>query len=568
MNKATSFQNWNATPKKAESIAYINKNTADAAKEDARIEELANGALKSAKEMMKDMKSQGLLFHEEKDGKDVTAKAVVKVEPALDKTKPETKVFQGKKVTDYPPKLNANGEQIYNVSVTIYHGSQNLTLFGGQRVDDEGKVALTGMRWSNFNRNNPKASPNAVGNDAIQASKASSELKALAQAIEDGGYISDRDVAVSSKTDLSDAHAKELVGGMKRAVKEIVQDMKKQDKMLMLTSQDGSATYPAKAFISAIPRKDKDGNLVVQNEQQQFWVQASLRKDNDSLVLFGGSAVGEDGKLPIRGMKFGQYNEDSPADSINIVGNAKIQESDIVPAEFKELAQAITDGGYITEAEYSELRNFAYELNTEVFQTKVEVEVENEDGTTEMKEKKLLNASYTPETDREDGEGTYAENVMIFNKAQPEVLVKFTDTDEYGHSVAAINTAYTNVEVGTTDDGKPIYETVPKSDPSDKAAMVFINSAEDVVNFLPNLPELHEAIARFMPDDISLESIHDALEAAGAEGVEVSGITEKAGQTVTDENGVEVEVDGFDNGQSEDYGDFEGFEDFDGEVPF
>lgn len=561
--------NWNATPKKAESIAYINKNTVDAMKGDTRIEELANGTLKSAKEMMKDMKEQGLLFHEEKDGKDTTAKAVVKVEPALDKTKPIETVFQGKKVTDYPPKLNANGEQIYNVNVTIYHGNQNLTIFGGQKVDEEGKVALTSMRWSQFNRNNPKASPNAVGNDAIQASKATPELKALADAIEKGGYISDRDVEISEKADLSTDRAKNLAMGMKRAAKEVVQEMKKQDKIPMLTTKDGKSTYPAKAYVGVTKRLDKEsGEPVIQNGEQQYWVQATIRKGIDSLVMFGGSALDENGKLPIHGLKYGQYNEESPKESINIMGNDKIQESDIVPAEFKSLAQAITDSGLITEVQHSELKNFAYELNTEVFHTKVNVEVENDDGTKEMKEKKLLNASYTPETPKEDGSGTYPENVTIFNKAQPEVFVKLTNTDEYGHSVAAINKKFTNIEVGRTDDGKPIYETVPKSDPSDKAALVYINSPEDIANFLPNIPELHEAIARFIPDDISLESIHDALEAVGAEEVVIDNIVEKAGQTVTDERGNEVEVDGFDSGQSDDYG-FDDYEDInDDDIPF
>lgn len=573
--------NWSKEQSMADRPAYINKNTD---MDDPRIAELAHAAEKAALAMMKDMKNQGLIFMtEDSQGKPKQAKAVVKVEPALDKQNGREVVFQGKKEMDYPPKLDKNGNQIYNINVSIYHGAQNLTLFGSQQVNADGKLDFTQMRWSHFNRNNPKNSPSAVGNEEIQASKASPELKALADAIDKGEYIKDWDVAISTKTKEAIEKAEDKQTGKqiatlayvaKLAVKPMVADMKKQDVMPYLTSKAGNQ-YKGNAYISITPRLDKDTQeqTVDSEGNKQFWVQAVIRKDNDSLVIFGTPTYenGMPASLNLNGMKFSQFNEESPADSLNIMGNANIQASDAVPAEFKKLAQAIEDGGYIEPMAYSELRQFAYELNTEVFHEKVMVDVtDKETGETSKQEKRLLNASYSAPTEKEDGSGMYPESVMIFNKAQPEILVKLTDTEDYGHTVAAINTAFTQVEDGVDENGKVHYKTVEKTDPNEKSAFLFINTAEDVADFLPNLPELHEAIARFMPDDISLESIRDAIgDVAPADIDNISETTEQ--KQMTDENGKAVEVDGFDAGQiddfiPDDFGDFESIDD--GDVPF
>jgi len=546
--------NWNAQPNKAESVAYINKNVDT---DDPRTNELAEGMLKAIKDVMNDMKAQGLLFQDEVNGKTVTAKAVVKVAPALDKEHGEQVIVNGKKQMSYPQKMNDNGEPIFNVSATIYHGMQNLTIFGGQKVNEEtGKVDLTSMRWSHYNRNNPQNSPSAKGNAEIQASKASSELKAIAQAIEDFGYLRDLDVALSEKkVDKDDKDALAVAQAMRNTVKPLVQDMKEKHMMPELTSQSGK-TYYGKAFIEVQPKMAKDENGKYTDKQAfsedgkpQYWVKAGIRKDNDTLYLVGGSAIREDNTVSIYGMQFQSYNPDSPADSIR-VKQEDIQTSNDVPNEFKRLAQAIEDGGYISEYNRSEMRQFAYHLNTEVFKTKVEVEHTNDDGTTEMVEKKLVNANYTPERDREDGkEGTYAEQITLFNKAEPEVLVALSESENYGKSAKAINTALTQVEVGTNDEGKPIYDVVEKTDPSDRAAAFYLNTAEDVANFCPNIPELHEAISEWTGIDI--EQIKDAIENLEVEDVDVENIKE---------SGKVVEVDGFDSGQIDDLGGLEDFE--------
>lgn len=537
--------NWNATPNKAESVAYINKNVD---MDDPKTKELADGMLKSVKEMMTDMKKANLLFEDEVNGKPVTAKAVVKVTLALDKDKGEEIVVSGKKQMSYPPKLNDAGENIYNVSATIYHGNQNLTIFGGQKVNNEGKVELTSMRWGQFNRNNAKNSPSAKGNAEIQASKATPELKALANAIENGGYLRDLDVALSDKKiDKNDKDALAIAQAMRNTVKPIVQDMKEKKLMPELTAESGK-TYFGKAFVEVQPKMAKDENgkytdkqAFTEDGKPQYWVKAGIRKDNDTLYLVGGNAVKEDNTVSIYGMQFQHFNADSPADSVR-VNQDDIQTSDDVPNEFKRLAKAIEDGGYISEYNRSEMRQFAFMLNTEVFKTKVEVEVTNEDGTKEMKEKKLVNASYTPERDREDGQdGKFAEQITLFNKAEPEVLISLSESDNYGKSARAINTALTQVEVGRTNDDKPIYDVVEKSDPSDRAAAFFLNTPDDVANFCPNIPELHEAIAQWTGLDI--EQIRDAIENLGVEDVSVEDIKEDS---------KEVAIDGFDAGQADD----------------
>lgn len=549
--------NWNATPNRAENVAYINKNVDT---DDPKTKELADGMLKAVKDVMNDMKAQGLLFTDKVNGKETTAKAAVKVAFALDKDNGKEIVVNGKKTMSYPPKLNDAGENIYNVSAVIYHhGNQSLTIFGGQKVNEEtGKVDLTSMRWGQFNSKDSSKSLAAKGNAEIQASKASPELKALANAIENGGYLRDLDVALSDKKlDRSDKDALAIAQAMRNTVKPIVQDMKEKKLMPELTSQAGKAYY-GKAFIEVQPKmertedgKSTDKQARYDDGKPQYWVKAGIRKENDTLYLVGGNAIKEDNTVSIYGMQFQSFNENSPADSIR-VRQEDIQNSDAVPSEFKRLAKAIEDGGYISEHNRSEMRNFAFELNTEVFTTKIPVEVTNEDGTKETKEKKLVNASYQPERDREDGqEGKYAESITIFNKVEPEVLVSLMNSEEYGKSAKAINTALTQVEVGKTDDDKPIYDVVEKSDPSDKAAAFFLNTPDDVANFLPNIPELHEAVAKWT--GIDLEQIKDAVENLGVEDANYDNIKE----TTTSK---ETAIDGFDGGQSDDLGSLDDFE--------
>ena len=69
----------------------------------------------------------------------------------------------------------------------------------------------------------------------------------------------------------------------------------------------------------------------------------------------------------------------------------------------------------------------------------------------------------------------------------------------------------------------------------------FINTPEDVANFCPNIPELHEAIAQWTGLDI--EQIRDAIENLGVEDVSVEDIKEDS---------KEVAIDGFDAGQADD----------------
>lgn len=504
-------------PSHRESLAYINKNVD---MKDETIAEIAKAAQKTALEFMKDMKSQGLTFKNtiEKDGKSITktCAASVKVTKATE-IQPVT-LADGSKENLPVQKKNKNGDPIYNTSISISKGAETLQLNCSQYLDGD-KARITSMRWSEFNRQNPKASPSAKGVDEINKSKASPELKAIAVAADKGGYIKSFSdgVQIDKNLDKDDARAVALANAMANSMRELVNDPAVKDSIFDVTiEKDGEEkTFPVSAYVTVSPMKEKDGTPKLNDDKvQQYFVQGSFSNKNETLTVIGSNNIHEDEKgnsVALVGLKATdftggtgnqvQYKAEEIADSP-------------LSAEIKNLASAIEKSGKLYVK--SELRNFAYELNTEVFKTKVMVERKNPDtGKMEDVERKLVNANYK-------NDEQYGESVTLLNRSdktafefdgkavkESDIMVALTNDEQYGHTIKVINNAITPV---LDKDGKPTADIKLRTDKeNERASYTFISNAQDVIDLLPDIPELQEAVARFS-NDFTLEDIKDVKE--------------------------------------------------------
>lgn len=504
-------------PSHRENLAYINKNVD---MKDETVAEIAKAAQKTALEFMKDMKAQGLTFKNtvEKDGKSVTktCAASVKVTKATEKQK--VQLPSGQTVDADVPKLNKNGDPIYNTSISISKGAETLQLNCSQYLDGD-KARITSMRWSEFNRQNPKASPSAKGLDEINKSKASPELKAIAVAADKGGYIKSFSdgVQIDKNLDKDDARAVALANAMANSMRGLVSDPAVKDSIFDVTiEKDGEEkTFPVSAYVTVSPMKEKDGTPKLNDDKvQQYFVQGSFSNKNETLTVIGSNNIHEDEKgnsvalVGLRATDFTggtgnqvQYKAEEIADSP-------------LSAEIKNLASAIEKSGKLYVK--SELRNFAYELNTEVFKTKVMVERKNPDtGKMEDVERKLVNANYK-------NDEQYGESVTLLNRSdktafefdgkavkESDIMVALTNDEQYGHTIKVINNAITPV---LDKDGKPTADIKLRTDKeNERASYTFINNAQDVVDLLPDIPELQEAVAKFS-NDFTLEDVKDVKE--------------------------------------------------------
>ena len=508
-------------PSHRENLAYINKNVD---MKDGTIAEIAKAAQKTALEVMKDMKSQGLTFKNtvEKDGKSITKTCAAAVKVAKATEIQSVTLADGSKQDLPVQKKNKNGDPTYNVSISIAKGSETLQLNCSQYLDGD-KARITSMRWSDFNRQNPKASPSAKGIDEINKSKASPELKAIAVAVDKGGYIkADKGgVQIDKNLDKDDARAVALANAMANSMRELVNDPAVKDSLFDVTiEKDGEEkTFPVSAYVTVSPMKEKDGTPKLNdNKVPQYFVQGGFSNKgsnkNETLTVIGSNNIHEDEKgnsvalVGLRATDFTGGTGNQVQYKQEEIANSPLSD------EIKNLASAIEKSGKLYVK--SELRSFAYELNAEVFKTKVMVEQENPDtGKMEDVERKLLNAKYKNDED-------YGESITIFNKSDKEVpvaenitikesdvMVALTNDEQYGHTIKVINNAITPV---LDENGKPTAEIKLRTDKeSEKPSYTFVNNAQDVVDLLPDLPELQEAVAKFS-NDFTLEDIKDVLE--------------------------------------------------------
>lgn len=517
--------NLNATPTRREKLAYINKNV-DMKNE--TIAEIAKGCQRTATALMEDVKAQGLTFKNErtddKGNKKVsTCSACVKVKPAYEDEKQEATLPNGQKIMVDIPKLNSKGDAIYNATISISKGNETLQFVCSQYLDknEEGKDVgrITSVSWSEFNKANPSASPRAKGVDEISKSdKVSPELKAIAVAVEQKGYIKGYSdgVKIDESIDKNDARANELAKAMASTMRDVVKAMKEQNKLFDVTvEKDGkSSTFPVSAYVKVNPAVQKDGTPILnRNGEQYYHVQASFRKGDENLTLSAYNHIDEESKkVGIYKMELTDFTG-GKNNSVTFSGNKEIQKSPVSP-EIKALADALDKSGFIIER--SELYNFSYHLNTEVFKTKVMVEQENpETGKMEDVEKKLLNAKYRIDDNKN-------ETVTIFNKSKDDtVRILLSESEQYGKTVTSYHDTFTPI---LDKDGKPTSKVRPKENKDEKSAFFFINSAEDVANFTPALPELQQAISEYK--GIDLEEIKDAVKVLEAKAVAEQEVSE------------------------------------------
>ena len=452
---------WKTTPKKNNALAYISKKSS----EDEAAQPLANGMLKAISKVMHDLKAKNLLFTvTDMTGTKSVCKAVVKVTPSLDYQNGTEIFVNGTKIMNYPAIKDDSGNQVYNVSATIYHGTQTLTIFGGKHLNDDGTIPLTSIRWGNYNHNDPKNSESAKGIQEIENSNASPELKAVARELEISGYIRDYDVTFSKKIDNYT-----IASAMKSTIKPLVKLLKDQKAMPLLISKSGLEYY-GNAYIEVQEKPDKTG----------YYVRAGIRKDDETLYINAGTKIHADNTVSLYGVSYQKYNSVCPSDSIR-VPHDEILTSDSVPADFKKLARAIIDSGYLILN--TEMREYAYTLNTEYFKNTVQVKNDQNETVT----KKECNASYKPSEPKKDGNGNWPESITIFNRIEPEIMVVLTDSDMYGRAAKVINTALTEDEEGlhTRENGDP-------------AAYGYIESAGDLTEYLPDSKELRAAVADWL----------------------------------------------------------------------
>lgn len=483
--------NWDISPKKAVSLAYISKNS----DEDGIA--IAEAMCKTMRIVMDDLKKQGVLFYvPDMHGAKIMCKAVVKAAAALDYEHGQQVMLNGKSITSYPPLIDENGEPLHNAMASIYNGTESLTVFAGRTIKEDGTVNLTSIRWGLYNAKNPKESMSVKGIEEIMQSQASQELKKIAQALEWSGYIRDYDVAYNrAKIDNND-----LAYAMKKTVKPIIKILKEGNAMPILISQSGKE-YLGAAFIEV--QQDK-------TRTDKYYVRAGIRKNDETIYIHAGSQKAADGTLPLYSISYQKYNTDWPAESLRVAQD-DIKSSDDISAEMKHTAAAIIDMGVLQL--YTELREYSFKLNTEYFREKVSISQKREDGTYEYIEKKQCYASYTPQ-------GQYPEQLTIFNRTNPEVLVTMLDHDKYGHSVRVTNTELTEDENGLH----------RKSSEHEKSATGYIQDKFDVVRYCPPLEEIYHAVADWLGLDyleivsesrITVESLegYESIESLGEDDI-------------------------------------------------
>lgn len=163
------------------SLAYIHKDTREAAKSNEVIDNLANATLELAKAVMDKVQEEGKTFEKTtKDGsKTYTASMAVKVEPATDYKTGEPITYQ---------KGDRAGEQVYKATAEINNKGTTLTLFASQKEDKT--VELTSMvatRW-----NNKENKMGYYKQADIQSAYINADIKAVADVVERSGLLHEK----------------------------------------------------------------------------------------------------------------------------------------------------------------------------------------------------------------------------------------------------------------------------------------------------------------------------------------------------------------------------------------
>ena len=147
--------------------------------------------------------------------------------------------------------------------------------------------------------------------------------------------------------------------------------------------------------------------------------------------------------------------------------------------------------------EHTEISDFAYRLNTEIF--KLKINELKEDGT----QYKLCYAKYNPD------EG-YGESISIFNKAEgrtinenySNIVINLFDSEKYGRSIKVI-------VLDQTEDEKFGIQPRDIGDKTVSPLTRFVNSVDDIQNFVPPVNEILNAIHEWKSFNDEFEPVLD-----------------------------------------------------------
>lgn len=168
-----------------ESLAYIHKDTREAAKENPTVDTISKALLEKAKEIMDKVSEAGLTTESKtRDGsRTYTDKAVVTVEPATRWNKEKQGMEELKHNDDTP---------IYKAVAEISHYGSKLTLTAKEDVSQGAEiVAMTASKWSKDE--NGKAKLNFYKQDDIANAPINKDIKAIANLIQQEGFIAEKE---------------------------------------------------------------------------------------------------------------------------------------------------------------------------------------------------------------------------------------------------------------------------------------------------------------------------------------------------------------------------------------
>lgn len=177
--------NWNVKQgqeeSKKENLAYIDKGTKTAGEQNAYIKEASEKLLETANKIAQGLVENNLsTTSKTRDGKEYTDKLVVKVEPAVK----WNREIQGEEAV-----LHKDGTPAYAPKIELKHSNETLTLFAKENMQNGAEITAQNIKkWSkDFQTGVMK--PSIIRGDDIADSKASNAMKAIAQYINDSGYI-------------------------------------------------------------------------------------------------------------------------------------------------------------------------------------------------------------------------------------------------------------------------------------------------------------------------------------------------------------------------------------------
>ena len=167
-----------------ENLAYIDKETREAAKSDPKISEISKAVLEAAKDIMDKVADAGLTTTSQTrdKSKTYTDSMAVRVEPA---------VRFNKETGENEAMVHKDGSPIYKATAEIKHNGTKLTLFAKEDVSEGAK--FTSMAASKWDR--PKdSSPQFKFYKQNEIAKAyiNQDIKKIAAFIQDNGFIAEK----------------------------------------------------------------------------------------------------------------------------------------------------------------------------------------------------------------------------------------------------------------------------------------------------------------------------------------------------------------------------------------